>query len=136
MPDPSARRRRSVLAVSVLVFTMGHGDGCCGSGVLGPPTGATCPQGSTLTYDSFGRSFMERYCTRCHASTLTGSARMGATAFHDFDTLIGIRNVADHVDQTAGSGPDATNTSMPPNGDRPTLSEREQLAEWLACGAP
>jgi hypothetical protein len=36
----------------------------------------------------------------------------------------------------AGSGPDATNEQMPPDGTAPTLAERQQLAEWLACGAP
>lgn len=127
-----------VLTSTLLVFTMGHGDGCCShdSDVLGPPTGAECPPTSQLTYDNFGKPFMESYCTRCHSSTLTGADRMGATPFHDFDTLIGIRNVADHIDQTAGAGPNATNESMPPDGDKPSLAERQQLAEWLACGAP
>jgi len=73
--------------------------------VLGPPTGATCPPTSTLTYASFGQAFMESYCTRCHSSTLTGAARNGATAFHDFDTRLGVLQVADHVDQSGGSGP-------------------------------
>lgn len=133
-----SRFSRSVLAVTVLLFAMGHGDGCCSnSGVLGPDTNAVCPpQGSTLTYASFGEPFMASYCTRCHASTLTGAARMGATAFHDFDTLDGIRAVGGHIDQTTGSGPDATNETMPPNGSKPTLAERQMLAEWIACGAP
>lgn len=121
-----------------LSVTMGHGGGCCShSDVLGPPTGATCPPDSTLTYESFGRPFMESYCTQCHSSELTGKDRMGAELYHDFDTLDGIRQVAEHVDQTAGSGPDATNESMPPDDeDQPTLEERRQLAEWIACGAP
>lgn len=103
---------------------------------LGPPTGATCPPGSTLSYESFGRPFVEKYCTGCHASTLVGAARNGATPYHDFDSLEGIRVVAGHVDQMAGSGPDATNTQMPPLEPRPSLEERQQLSEWLACGAP
>lgn len=133
-----SRSSSLVLAAAVLVFAMGHGDGCsCGSDpVLGPPTGATCPQGSTLTYDNFGRQFMESYCTRCHSSSLTGGARMGAPAFHDFDTISGIRAVSNHVDETAGSGPAATNESMPPGGDKPSLAERQMLAEWIACQAP
>ena len=79
---------------------------------------------------------METYCTGCHASTLTGEARMGAPAFHDFDTVEGIRMVADHIDQMAGSGPEATNTGMPIDEPKPTMLERQQLAEWIACGAP
>lgn len=130
--------RAFVLVASTLTFTMGHGDGCCAgeTPVLGPPTGATCPPTSQLTYASFGAPFMDSYCTRCHSSELSGEARMGATAFHDFDTQIGIQQVADHIDQAAGSGPASTNLSMPPDGAMPTLAEREMLAEWIACGAP
>jgi cytochrome c5 len=130
---------RLVLAATVVVFTMGHGDeGCCSEEeeILGPETGATCPQGSTLTYQNFGQEFMTTYCTRCHSSTLTGAARMGAPAFHDFDTLEGIKGVSNHVDQTAGSGPEATNEAMPPSGGMPTLAERQMLSEWIACGTP
>lgn len=130
--------RTLVLACTLLVFTMGHGNGCCADdeSVLGPRTGATCPPTSPLTYASFGQAFMENYCTRCHSSTLNGAARMGATADHDFDSRIGVLRVYDHVDQTAGSGPNATNDQMPPEGAMPSLAEREMLAEWIACGVP
>jgi hypothetical protein len=100
---------------------------------VGTPTGSTCPSDNELTYDSFGRGFVESYCTRCHSSELEGDARNGATPDHDFDTLLGILQVAEHMDQMAAAGPDATNTTMPPNGDKPSLDEREQLGQWLAC---
>jgi uncharacterized membrane protein len=103
---------------------------------VGTPTESVCPSGSSLTYDTFGRTFVETYCTRCHSSTLVGAARNGAPEFHDFDTLLGIQMVADHVDQKAAAGPAATNVAMPPDGATPTLSERQQLGEWIACGAP
>ncbi|MBA3453021.1 MAG: hypothetical protein H0T42_08010 [Deltaproteobacteria bacterium] len=130
--------RTAVLACALLLFTMGHGGGCCSeeTDVLGPPTGAVCPPTSTLTYASFGQPFMENYCTRCHSSTKTGSDREGATLDHDFDSLIGVRRVYDHVDRAAGSGPEATNDQMPPDGAMPSLAERTLLAEWLACGLP
>ena len=134
-----SRFTRLVLAATLLVFAMGHGDGCgCGGEdeVLGPSTGTACPPGSTLTYASFGQQFMASYCTGCHSSTLTGAARMGATPFHDYDMIEGIRAVADHIDQTAGAGPDAVNESMPPSSPKPTLEERQKLAEWIACQAP
>jgi cytochrome c5 len=96
-----------------------------------------CPPTSTLTYASFGQTFMETYCTSCHSSTLTGSARNGATVDHDFDTQVGVLRVYDHIDETAGSGPNATNEEMPRgDGPFPSLAEREMLAEWLACGVP
>lgn len=129
---------RAVFAAAVLVSQMGHGAGCCTEeeSVFGPPTEATCPQGSTLTYANFGQPFMETYCTRCHASDRTGADRNGAPSFHDFDTLFGIQAVSDHIDMTSASGPAATNTSMPPDGLMPSLEERQQLGEWIACGMP
>src|SRR5262245_8653387 len=112
------------------------------------PTGAVCPDPDpmTLTYDTFGRDFMERYCTSCHDSTLTRSHRNGAPFAHDFDTFLGVMQVHGHIDEQAGFGPDAKNTFMPPDRcpsvkggplaidcPRPTAEERTNLAIWLAC---
>lgn len=102
----------------------------------GPASGSTCPDDSTLTYDNFGREFMESYCTRCHDSQKTGDARMDAPLDHDFDTVEGVRDMADHIDTYAAAGPNGVNTFMPPDGDLPTEQERRRLGEWLACGAP
>ena len=121
----------------VLATTMGHGDGCCASEgqVLGPPTETECPPTSTITYENFGRAFMEDFCVNCHSSTKTGEDRMGATEDHDFDTLLGIRQVANHVDQTAGIGPASANRNMPPAEEpQPDDSDRRRLAEWISCG--
>ena len=57
------------------------------------------------------------------------------------DSAFEIRAFKDHIDWMAGAGPEATNTQMPPDdgpddGPAPTLAEREQLAQWLACDAP
>jgi hypothetical protein len=111
---------------------------CPGNGsVFGPPTESVCPPaGTSLTYENFGQGFMETYCTRCHSSELVGSARHGAPSFHDFDSLFGSKAVSDHIDETTASGPAATNTGMPSDGDEPTLEERQQLGEWIACGMP
>lgn len=150
MPQsPRARFIAPLFLALMLPLTMAHGDeeesGGCGSGheddegeelELGPPSGAACPEGSTLTYDSFGRSFMESYCLRCHSGSVTGAAREGAPSDHNFDTIIEIQGLADHIDQMAGVGPDSTNEIMPTDDPKPTLAERQQLAEWLACGAP
>ena len=127
-----------VFAGAVLASQMGHGGGgCCSEeSVFGPPTGAVCPTPSTLTYNNFGKPFMEMYCTKCHASDKVGEARNGAPTFHDFDTLQGIKVVADHIDETTGSGPNATNEGMPEDNPKPSLAERQMLAEWIACGMP
>lgn len=100
-------------------------------------TGSTCPSSSTLSYDSFGKSFMDRYCVRCHSSTLTGSERNGAPSDHDFDTLEGLRATEpEHIDEQAAAGPDHVNTAMPPGDPRPSEAERRELGEWVACGMP
>lgn len=106
--------------------------------VEGGPTGATCPNGSTLTYDTFGMSFMEQYCTSCHASSRAGEARNGAPSDHNFDTLVGVRDNADHIEELAAAGPGAVNTIMPPSEyeAQPSEVDRRLLGEWLACGAP
>jgi uncharacterized membrane protein len=102
----------------------------------GPSTGSTCPSQQTLTYENFGRGFLENYCTRCHSSELSGSARHGAPSGYDWDDIESVRSHSAIIDKMAAAGPDAVNMTMPPNAPRPTLEEREQLGEWLECGAP
>jgi hypothetical protein len=97
---------------------------CGPDSVFGPPTESVCPPSSTLTYTNFGQPFMVQYCTRCHSSELiTPEERM-------------ILPVADHIDETTAAGPAATNKGMPPDKPFPTLEERKQLGEWIACGMP
>ncbi len=111
-------------------------------------TGTVCPDPDpgTLTYENFGKPFMEKYCTWCHAEDIPRSKRNGAPIYHDFDTLLGVMQVTDHVDEQTGIGPEASNHFMPPdrcptvaggeaNSDcaKPTDEERRQLAEWIAC---
>jgi uncharacterized membrane protein len=102
----------------------------------GTPSGAECPEESSLTYDSFAKNFLESYCTRCHSNSLTGSARNGAPNDHNFDTLALVKEQLDHIDGEAAAGPDAVNESMPIGAPTPTEEERQQLGEWIACGAP
>jgi len=112
------------------------------------PTQTVCPtpDPETLTWDNFGQKFMTDYCTWCHASTLTHSQRNGAPLYHDFDTLMGVLEVPDHIDEYAGSGPAAHNSAMPPpqcpsvpggplDRDCPSPSdmERTNLSMWIAC---
>src|SRR5262245_52270347 len=102
----------------------------------GVSTQAVCPTASALTYANFGQGFFDAYCQRCHASTVTGLARMGAAIDHSFDTVEDIRLFSHHIDELAAAGPAAVNMEMPPDGAMPTAAERMQLGEWLACGAP
>lgn len=117
-----------------------HSHGAAGSDghahdrVIGDMTGATCPDGGgTLTYENFGKKFMEDYCLTCHS--VDSKDRKMAPADHNFDTLGDVDIMRAHIDQYAGSGPDATNTMMPPAGNpAPSEAERKKLSEWLACG--
>ncbi len=112
------------------------------------PTGTVCPDPDplTITYENFGQEFMTKYCTWCHSSELPRSQRNGAPLYHDYDTLLGVLQTVDHIDEQAGYGPKAKNAFMPPDRcpstpggplDRdcpqPTADERTKLAEWLAC---
>lgn len=134
--------RRTLIAGSwaLLVATVSVALGGCGSDdptAEPKPTGSTCPTGSTLTYETFGRHFMETYCTRCHSSAVKGDQRQGAPDDHNFDTLENIHATEfEHIDQQAAAGPNAVNTVMPPSDPRPSEAERKQLGEWLACDAP
>ena len=87
-----------------------------------------CPDtGTALTYDNFGRDFLARECNTCHSS-----AKNGAPSSYRFDTVDDIRKHRDRIFIRA-AGP---NVTMPPGPDDPASDERDQLAEWLACGAP
>lgn len=91
----------------------------------------TCPPGGTkLTYASFGKSFMDANCQRCHGQTSTD--RQGAPGDYDFGSIDDVRVHKSRIFARAA----ADNTTMPPGPDDPSEDEREKLAEWLSCGAP
>jgi hypothetical protein len=90
-----------------------------------------CPSGGTaLTYENFGRTFLDQYCQVCHGKA--GTDRNGAPSGYDFRDVESVRSLKDRIFARAA----ADNTSMPPGPDDPPRDERERLAEWLACGAP
>ena len=98
----------------------------CGGGP-GDATGSTCPTDSTLTYASFGESFMADHCLACH--------RAGGPESPTLSTLEQIRANKDDIDRSAAAGPKAVNTYMP-DGSSVAEADRRKLGEWLACGAP
>lgn len=119
------------LTLAALVIAAAACGGDSGGG--GRESGAVCPQGSTLTYASFGQAFFSTYCLGCHGDP----PAQGVPEGHQFDTLAGIQAFAEHIDEVAAAGPSRTNTHMPPAGNAaPSVEERQQLGEWLACGAP
>lgn len=91
---------------------------------------ATCPPGSTLTYESFGRDFMAANCQQCHGAPTT--ERKGAPSGYDFGSQADVQKWKTRIFSRAA----ADNVTMPPGPDDPPAEARTKLAEWLACGAP
>ncbi len=83
------------------------------------------PEGTTLTYENFGEPFFTAYCVYCHGGPNAYSSRA-------FTTAQSIRDQRERIFINAA----ADNTYMPPGPDDPPQEQRDQLAEWLACGAP
>lgn len=88
------------------------------------------PEGTTLTYENFGRAFMDDHCQRCHG--VPSADRKGAPSAYDFGSRDDVHRHAARIFSRAA----ADNTTMPPGPDDPPAAEREKLATWLACGAP
>ncbi|MCC6646190.1 MAG: hypothetical protein IT374_11530 [Polyangiaceae bacterium] len=85
---------------------------------------ACTAEGAKLTYESFGRGFFDRWCVRCHGAGEGYSSR-------SFTSVEAIRAARERIFVNAvGDDP-----PMPPGPDDPPVAEREQLADWLACGA-
>nr|HEX4316223.1 hypothetical protein [Kofleriaceae bacterium] len=95
-----------------------------------PPVDPACtPADSYLTYATFGRPFMEDWCTSCHSQSTFPNMRGGAPDDVNLDTLDEVRLWGGEIEELAAHGSD-----MPPAGG-PTPGERRQLAIWLTCGA-
>jgi uncharacterized membrane protein len=88
------------------------------------------PAGTKLTYQNFGKTFIDSNCQICHGRD--SADRNGAPSSFDFGTVDSIRAHKDRIFARAA----ADNTTMPPGPDDPPREDRDKLAEWLVCGAP
>ena len=88
------------------------------------------PEGTESTYDNFGKGFFSLYCNGCHA--VAAEDRRGAPQAYVFDTYDQVYVLRERIFIRAA----ADNISMPPGPDDPPAHERDQLADWIACGAP
>jgi uncharacterized membrane protein len=84
-----------------------------------------------LTYDSFGKGFMEQYCVRCHTSAKASKfARSGAPLGADFDQIDAIlKDKGEILKYTVEK------KTMPPGDPKPAADERKKLKTWLECEA-
>ena len=88
------------------------------------------PEGTKLTYESFGQKFMSDNCQTCHG--MPSKDRQGAPSAYDFGSRDDVLRFRERIFLRAA----ADNTTMPPGPDDPSKQDREKLAEWLSCGAP
>lgn len=89
---------------------------------------AECPPGgTTLTFENFGKPFLDTHCNSCHGAAVVD--RKSAPPAYVFETPEQVEKWADRIFVRAA----ASNDSMPPGPDDPPREERDKLAEWLAC---
>jgi uncharacterized membrane protein len=88
------------------------------------------PGGTTLTYESFGRPFLDQWCQHCHGAS--SHDRHGAPSSYTFGSR---EEVLRHKARIFARAAD-DNRSMPTGPDGPSDEARTRLGEWLACGAP
>lgn len=87
------------------------------------------PEGTTATYENFGKRFIDDQCQSCHASRAFD--RNGAPGDYAFDTKADVQRHRARIFARAAS----SNTSMPPGPNDPASADRDRLADWLSCGA-
>lgn len=110
------------LGLAALLFAVG-----CSSGI---GSDAECPpEGTTLTYDNFGKAYFDQHCLACHSESLSGTDRQSAPVGVNFDTLEKIRVRLESIDRRRHDMP-------PSDHPQPSADEKQKLSEWLACGAP
>ncbi len=80
----------------------------------------------TVTWESFGQSFLITHCQGCHAST--SPQRYGAPVGISFDTQEQAAALQSAIERTV-----LDQVSMPPAGGL-NDDERALLEQWLDCG--
>jgi hypothetical protein len=100
----------------------------CGEGKDSGEEAGPCDRDPPLTYNNFGRGYLEKHCTGCHSSDMPEGRRGEAPLGVDFDTWELVLQWAERL-QARGSG---ENPTMPPSGG-PDEGERSLFQEWLDC---
>ena len=93
--------------------------------------GRDCPPGSLFTWENLGEAIMLNYCVGCHSENLEEGSRANAPLGVDFNTHELTQSWLERIYARSAD----SNTTMPPI-DNMTPDERQDLGDWLACGAP
>lgn len=80
-----------------------------------------------VTYDNFGKGFLDTYCLQCHVSTKKGFARRGAPKGLDWDDISAIAKEAGEMVEEVEEG------KMPPKDPKPSAGEIAKFKSWLKC---
>jgi len=91
-------------------------------------TATQCYHNPPLTYENFGKGYMDKHCVGCHSSLIPIESRVGAPIGVDLNTYHDVLLWVDRIDARS-TGDDAT---MPPGGG-PSPEERALLKEWIEC---
>ena len=83
------------------------------------------------TWATYAMGFFATNCTRCHSSTLSGSARNGAPVGYNWDDQASVKSHGTLIRMEVG-----TNDEMPLNAPFPTCDERLRISKWLDAGQP
>ncbi|HJL20281.1 MAG TPA: hypothetical protein RMH99_31730 [Sandaracinaceae bacterium LLY-WYZ-13_1] len=83
------------------------------------------------TWATFAEPFFADHCTRCHASTRSGTARRGAPETYDWDREAAVRTHLAAIRSAVG-----VTHVMPPGPPRPSCEERARLVRWIDADAP
>jgi hypothetical protein len=83
------------------------------------------------TWTNYAQGFFAMYCTRCHATTVTGAARNGAPDGYDWDDETSVRAHLDKIRNAVGVG-----NFMPFNPPDPSCAERRRIVRWIDADAP
>ena len=75
---------------------------------------------SALTYESFGKGFVDTYCIRCHGAT---------SRVFSLDTLESVKSYAARLESAV-----VVNRTMPVGKTLPSDEERARFGAFLACG--
>ena len=90
---------------------------------------SACDRDPPLSYDNFGRGFLEKQCTGCHSSLLRAEQRNDAAVGIDLNSY---RDALMWAERIQARVLDPEVPTMPPGGG-PSADELILLDEWLQC---
>jgi len=83
------------------------------------------------TFTSFAGPLFQQFCTRCHASTRTGTDRNGAPVGYNWDVEATVRQRLPEIRNAVG-----VLNFMPLNPPLLSCAERQRLVRWIDASAP